>query len=128
MGRRVTEPQPALPPGPYRVEWPAEQGGAFTLWGRQGTPPDFRDGWAIPLVASGVDTVIYALADILNTRASTEPSTLTVELLTEALFQIHHVLPWRWWDGADVTGTSAEFAREIARQYARLASTEPSPV
>ena len=55
-----------LPPGPYRVEWPAEQGGAFTLWGRQGTSPDFADGWAIPLVASGVDTAIFALAELLN--------------------------------------------------------------
>jgi hypothetical protein len=51
-----------------------------------------------------------------------------VEVLTEALFQIHHVLPWRWWDGADVTGTSVEFAREIAHQYARLnPAATPSP-
>jgi hypothetical protein len=57
---------------------------------------------------------------------STAAPGLDVERLTEALFQIHHVLPWRWWDGADVTGTSVEFAREIARQYARLAPAEPS--
>jgi hypothetical protein len=57
---------------------------------------------------------------------STAAPGLDVERLTEALFQIHHVLPWRWWDGADVTGTSVEFAHEIARQYDRLAPAELS--
>lgn len=59
---------PALPPGPYRVEWPAEQGGLFTVWGRQGTPPGFADGWAIPLVAKGVQSVMEWLADRLNSE------------------------------------------------------------
>lgn len=62
-----------LPPGPYHVEWPEEQGGLFTLWGKQGTPPDFTDGWAIPLVASGTDTAINALAEILRLLADPEP-------------------------------------------------------
>jgi hypothetical protein len=67
--RTVAESLAKLPPGPYEVRWPAEQGGVFTLWGRQGTPPDFTDGWAIPLVASGVDTAMFALRDLLAAAA-----------------------------------------------------------
>ena len=55
-----------LPPGPYRVDGPHEQGGTVRVFGRQGTPPDFADGWAIPLVAAGVHGPTEALADILN--------------------------------------------------------------
>ena len=61
----------ALPPGPYRVEWPDEQGGLFTVWGKQGTPPDFADGWAIPLVAKGVEGPMRAICDFLNARVTT---------------------------------------------------------
>jgi hypothetical protein len=86
------EPDPlahrvGLPPGPYRVEWPAEQGGAFTIWGRQGTPPDFKDGWAIPLVARGVDVAMYAICDMLNASlraARAEPG------LREGLRRVFH--------------------------------------
>ena len=80
-----------LPPGPYRVEWPAEQGGPFTLWGRQGTPPDFKDGWAIPLVASGVDTAMYAICDMLNASsgaARAEPGLPSVDEMTAALAKV----------------------------------------
>src|SRR5690242_8048462 len=50
---RLREALSKLPPGPYRVDGPDEQGGSVRIWGRQGTPPDFTDGWAFPLVAVG---------------------------------------------------------------------------
>lgn len=57
---------PRFPPGPYTLVWPSEQGGMFTIWGKVGTPPDFKDGWAIPIVASGVQTAMEALLEVLN--------------------------------------------------------------
>ena len=67
-----------LPPGPYRVEWPDHQGGWFKVWGRQGTPPDFADGWAIPLVAMGVQSPMEWLADHLNALTHDPSVTLPV--------------------------------------------------
>ena len=69
----------ALPPGPYRVEWPAEQGGLFTVWGR----PKEDGGWAIPLVASGVQSVMEWLADHLNRLADSGVVLVEREALTE---------------------------------------------
>lgn len=53
----------AIPPGPYQLIWPAEQGDLFMVMGKGGTPPE---GWAIPLVAKGIHSVMQALCDWLN--------------------------------------------------------------
>jgi hypothetical protein len=69
------------------------------------------------------DAAYIAAADpatILRLIAMARGSALNVERLAEALFKIHMPMPWRWWDGADVRGTSAEFAAAIAREYIRL--------
>ena len=74
VGTRGTTAIDPLPPGPYRIEWPAEQGGWFTVWG--------GGGWAVPLVALGPQSVMEWLADHLNRSTPTRDET---GLLREAL-------------------------------------------
>jgi len=60
----MTEPRTKagpIPDGPYRVEWPSEQGGWFTIWG--------SGGWAIPIVALGVQSAMEHIATLLNREA-----------------------------------------------------------
>ena len=52
----------ALPPGPYRLEWPDAPGGLFKVWGR----PKSEGGWAIPLVAMGAQSPMEWLVETLT--------------------------------------------------------------
>ena len=64
--REVVAALEGIAPGPYRYEGPRDQGGMARVWGRQGTPPDFSDGWAIPLVAMGTAPQLEYLCRLLN--------------------------------------------------------------
>ncbi len=122
----------ALPPGPYRLVGPDHQGGLFEVWGHQGTPPDFTDGWAIPFVAKGPQGAMeWLLAALAAARRDPpvppEPDLLLIDTASEVAATRRDPEPVA---SADAAAAAADrWQAEAAYQYElRMAVTKEANV